>query len=262
MDVKVNNACNWSVLCFRAPYGKYALSNTSWIYGCHLPGRLAWIIQELPAFALTLSFWMQAPDPYTLSPRNVLFALFCVHYFNRTLIFPLRIRGGKPTPLLVCLLAFVFCTYNGCVATCWAAHQHLTYTVHDHSYMQGSALLHSSANRSVSDPHFICGVVVFTIGLAINWHSDSILINLRRPGETGYKVPRGGFFEFVSGANFFGEIVEWSGFALAAWSLPALAFAVFTFSNIAPRAAQHHRWYKGKFPDYPKGRRAVIPYLW
>ena len=26
-------------------------------------------------------------------------------------------------------------------------------------------------------------------------------------------------FEYVSGANFFGEIVEWTGFAIATWSL-------------------------------------------
>ncbi|KAK2567432.1 3-oxo-5-alpha-steroid 4-dehydrogenase 1, partial [Acropora cervicornis] len=42
----------------------------------------------------------------------------------------------------------------------------------------------------------------------------------------------GGVFTYVSGANFFGEIVEWSGFALACWSLPSLAFAVFTALNI------------------------------
>lgn len=83
-----------------------------------------------------------------------------------------------------------------------------------------------------------------------------------RPTETGYKIPRGGAFELVSGANFFGEIVEWFGFALAAWSLPAFAFAVFTFANIGPRAASHHQWYLKKFPDYPRNRRAVIPFVW
>lgn len=32
---------------------------------------------------------------------------------------------------------------------------------------------------------------------------------------------QGGAFDFVSGANFFGEILEWAGYAVAAWSLPA-----------------------------------------
>jgi 3-oxo-5-alpha-steroid 4-dehydrogenase len=66
----------------------------------------------------------------------------------------------------------------------------------------------------------------------------------------------------VSGANYFGEIVEWCGYALAAQSLPATAFAVFTFANTAPRAWRHHQWYQEKFDDYPKNRWAVIPFLW
>ena len=51
-------------------------------------------------------------------------------------------------------------------------------------------------------------------------------------------------FTFVSGANFFGEIAEWSGFALACWSLPSLSFALFTALNIGPRAIQHHKYVK------------------
>lgn len=69
-------------------------------------------------------------------------------------------------------------------------------------------------------------------------------------------------FEYVSGANFFGEIVEWSGFALAAWSIVPLAFAFFTFSNTGPRGHQHHQWYLKKFNDYPKHRKGVIPFVW
>ena len=69
-------------------------------------------------------------------------------------------------------------------------------------------------------------------------------------------------FEYVSGANFFGEIVEWAGFALAAGSWPAAAFALFTFFNTAPRGYQHHLWYINRFKDYPPSRKAVIPFLW
>lgn len=52
----------------------------------------------------------------------------------------------------------------------------------------------------------------------------------------------GGMFRFVSGANFFGEIVEWCGYAVAAWSLPSFAFAFFTICSIGPRACHHHRY--------------------
>jgi len=69
-------------------------------------------------------------------------------------------------------------------------------------------------------------------------------------------------FKYVSGANYFGEMVEWMGFAIASWSIPSLAFFVFVCSNIGPRAVQHHRWYKNKFGvEYPPDRKAVIPFI-
>lgn len=80
--------------------------------------------------------------------------------------------------------------------------------------------------------------------------------------QAGYKIPHGGLFEYVSGANFAGEIVEWFGWAIAAGCLPAWAFALFTAMNIGPRAIQHHRWYKRHFgAAYPAHRMALIPYV-
>ena len=78
----------------------------------------------------------------------------------------------------------------------------------------------------------------------------------------GYKIPVGGMFDYVSGANFFGEIIEWCGFAIACWSLPAACFAFCTAMNIGPRALQHHAWYLQKFgATYPKTRCALIPFI-
>ena len=98
--------------------------------------------------------------------------------------------------------------------------------------------------------------------MAINIHSDNILLHLRSSDQS-YKIPQGlpklyafemnpcrykhrfvialgGIFEFVSGANYFGEIVEWAGFAIASLSLPSFAFLILTICNIGPRAKQHH----------------------
>jgi steroid 5-alpha reductase family enzyme len=86
------------------------------------------------------------------------------------------------------------------------------------------------------------GTFLFFFGFYINIDSDNRLILLRKNSKSGsgYQIPRGGFFEYVSAANYFGECLEWFGFALASWSLPALAFSVFTFSNIGPRGYHHH----------------------
>jgi len=149
-------------------------------------------------------------------------------------------------PLSVMLMAFTFTSLNG--------------------YLQGRALSHFSVypDGYVTDPRFLIGVPLFLAGLAINYHADDVLRNLRKPGEEKtYHIPRGGAFNWVTAANYFGEIVEWSGFALACWSLNAAAFAFFTFCNLAPRGATHHQWYLNKFKSkYPRDRYAVIPYLW
>ena len=69
-------------------------------------------------------------------------------------------------------------------------------------------------------------------------------------------------FKFVSAAIYFGEIVEWFGFAIATWSYAGLVFAVCTAFNLVPRAVQHHEWYKNEFKDeYPRERNAVFPLL-
>ncbi|XP_048849673.1 3-oxo-5-alpha-steroid 4-dehydrogenase 1-like isoform X2 [Brienomyrus brachyistius] len=114
----------------------------------------------------------------------------------------------------------------------------------------------------VTHPAFVSGSILWLVGFLINLHSDHILRNLRKPRETGYKIPTGGLFEYVSGANFLGEIVEWAGFACAGCSVHSASFAVFTLVVLSSRATAHHRWYLEKFEDYPKGRKALVPFLY
>lgn len=117
---------------------------------------------------------------------------------------------------------------------------------------------------------FIVGVVLWMIGFVINLHSDSILRNLRKTDAdqqpnsgtpSKYKIPYGGFYERVSCANFFGEIIEWLGYAIASSSLAAWSFWMFACANLIPRGISHHQWYLDKFDDYPKDRYAVIPFV-
>lgn len=85
---------------------------------------------------------------------------------------------------------------------------------------------------------------MFFIGFVLNLQADSILRNLRKnDNDREYKIPRGGLFEYVSGANFLAESIEWTGFAICAWTLPAFAFSFFTWANIAfGRAIHHHQF--------------------
>uniref|UniRef100_A0A8B9X8P4 3-oxo-5-alpha-steroid 4-dehydrogenase n=1 Tax=Bos mutus grunniens TaxID=30521 RepID=A0A8B9X8P4_BOSMU len=248
LDALAYLECALGVVCYvllklvGSPYGRYASSGSA--FG--LPARAAWTVQELPSLALPLLACAGAGAPaerLNRWPNCILLAMFLVHYAQRSLVFPFLIRGGKPMPLYAFLLALIFCTYNG--------------------YLQSRYLSQHAVHADdwLSDPRFLTGSALWLIGMLINIHSDHVLRNLRKPGETGYKIPRGGLFEYISAANYFGEVVEWCGYALASWSIQGWAFAVFTFCVLFTRAQQHHKWYHEKFEDYPKFRKIMIPFL-
>lgn len=132
---------------------------------------------------------------------------------------------------------------------------------------------------------FLLGVFIFFVGMTINIHSDRILTNLRygnfisrlttrKPGETGYRIPHGGFFRYISGwhlhslayclaPNLIGEVIEFIGYIIATGgALPAIAFWAFSSASLVPKAIHHHQWYLEKFDNYPKDRRAVIPFVY
>ncbi|MCS6935640.1 MAG: hypothetical protein NZM35_10920 [Chitinophagales bacterium] len=224
-----------------APYGRHASSG----WGPMMDNRLGWIIQEgvAPFF---ISYWFFTGTlPKTLM-SYVLYGLYVLHYLYRSFVYPLRIRTtGKKIPVLIVVLAVLFNFCN-------------TFVI---GYYLGNIGGNYNTDYFVSFP-FIAGVLLFGAGVYINIRSDNILISLRRPGETGYQIPRGFLFEKISCPNLFGEIVEWLGYAVMNSSLAAFSFSLWTAVNLIPRALDHHRWYLQKFPDYPPHRKAVIPYIW
>ena len=111
---------------------------------------------------------------------------------------------------------------------------------------------------------FILGTVIFFAGMAVNIQSDSIIRNLRQPGDTAHYLPKGGMFRYVTSANYFGEFVEWVGFAVLTWSWAGAVFALWTFANLAPRAARIYDLYSREFPeelDTQKTKR-MIPFIY
>ncbi|GFR68107.1 3-oxo-5-alpha-steroid 4-dehydrogenase [Elysia marginata] len=90
-----------------------------------------------------------------------------------------------------------------------------------------------------------------------------MLRSLRKTrGCVGYYIPYGGLFELVSCPNYFGELVQWIGWALATWSLAGFVWACFSAATFLARAHHNHMWYKENFENYPPNRKAVIPFLY
>ena len=235
-----------SLLFLKAEYGRYSQSNS--VFGFGIRANLAWFIQESPSVIAPIVCLLGSKRLFVeefalgVNPQTVLLGCFLLHYSQRTFIYPWLIRGGKDTPFLIMMLALAFTGFNG--------------------IMQYVGLLQSTYPEDYfHQPRFMFGIILFSIGFFANLHADHILRNLRKPGETGYKIPYGGVFRFVSAGNYFAESLEWLGFAIAANNLTSLAFFLFTVANLGPRAMQHHQWYKKKFDNYPENRKAFIPFI-
>ena len=221
-----------------APYGRHGRSG----WGPTVPARFGWLVMESPAPLVFLGVYLAGSHRADLVPLLFLL-LWQAHYVQRSFVYPLIMRGGARMPMSVMVLAIAFNVLNASINARWVSE----FGNYPLSWLR--------------DPRFLAGVVVFVVGYALNLSADRTLRELRRPGESGYRIPQGGAYRLVSCPNYLGEIVEWCGWAVATWSLPGLAFAAYTTANLAPRAIANHRWYLDRFPDYPRGRRALIPYL-
>jgi len=221
-----------------APYGRHGRPG----WGLVINPRVGWILMELPAPLLVTVFFILGND---FSHVKIIFlSMWLLHYIYRTFIFPFRMRLGAGMPLIIASSGFFFNLVNG--------------------YLQGRYLFFLSSpypDNWLWSPVFIIGSFIFLAGLLVNVISDHILRNLRKNGEKGYRIPQGWLYKWISCPNYFGEIIEWAGWAVATRSLPGLVFLVWTAANLVPRALKHHEWYRNNFTDYPSSRKAIIPFV-
>ncbi len=224
-----------------APYGRHIRKG----WGYSIGNKLAWVLMEAPSpivFAICMLIGSVRLNAVTI----FFFVLYEAHYVHRAFIYPFSLRGkDKRMPLSIISFGFLFNIMNG--------------------YLNGRYIFNFSggyANSWMLDPRFILGVTLFVIGYIINRQSDLALRELRKDGESGYKISYSRFHRWVSSPNYLGEIMIWTGWALATWSIPGLAFAFWTVANLLPRARANHAWYRQTFPDYPPERKALLPGIW
>ena len=121
-------------------------------------------------------------------------------------------------------------------------------------------------NEWLVDPRFVVGICVYYTGYILTVHSESIIRNVRDPKELdsdvdAFKIPYGGGFKYVSSPTYLGEMTAWLGFAIFTWSLPGLLIFCITSANLIPRSFSTHKWYLNEFANYPRERKALIPFV-
>ena len=221
-----------------APYGRFVRSG----WGPMLAGSLNWLLMELPALLVFDAVFIWAGQFTGVS--WTFFGLWNLHYGYRSLIYPWLKHRSQPVPLTITVSGASFNVFNAGLQSFWL-------------FVFGPA-------REVNwlfGPAFIVGVGLFLVGFLVHVHADQRLRELRREMGPGYDLPRGGLFRWISCPNYFGEFVEWIGWALLTWSWSGVSFACWTAANLFPRAIAIHRWYRESFADYPRQRKAILPFL-
>lgn len=229
----------------KAGYGMFRTS--SW--GISLPNKPAWMLMEAPVFVVMFWLWARSGTGFQL-PQYLFFLLFQLHYLQRSFIFPFLMKGKSRMPVAIMLMGVVFNVLNG--------------------VMQAGGLFYFPAEglyddgiHYLSQPHALLGLLLFFAGMGINLHSDHVIRHLRKPGDTRHYLPARGLYRCVTSANYFGELVEWTGFAVLTASPAAWVFVWWTFANLVPRANAIHKHYCEEFGREAVGKRKrIIPYIY
>ena len=227
-----------------AGYGKFYTNK----WGPAVHNKLGWVLMEAPSFILMLTFYIAWADKAAIVPL-VFLCLFEMHYFHRSFVFPFLLKGNSRMPLAIVLMGMVFNSLN--------------------AFMQGGWLFKLAPEGMyttswLTTPQFIIGTIIFLVGMGINMHSDHVIRHLRKPGDTKHYLPNKGLYRYVTSANYFGEFIEWCGFAILTWSWSGAVFAIWTFANLGPRAHRIYKRYKQEFADQmaSQPRKRMIPFIW
>ena len=220
-----------------APYGRHIKNG----WGIEIPARLGWIVMESPCVILMIAYALIVRDQLNII-HQIFLLLWLAHYVHRTFIYPFAVEMTNPKmPISIALSAFFFNIVNVSI--------------------QAFGIFYFTEYSSdwISSPIFISGLTLFLIGMFINMKSDYYIASMKKIKGPGYHIPDGFLYKYISAPNYFGEIIEWIGWAILTWSISGAVFLIWVIANLFPRAISHHRWYKDKFDNYPKNRKAIIP---
>ena len=226
--------------------------NNRW--GASVRSRTGWFMMEIPVFvAMLIMFLISLRFGRDFNwVTFTMFIFFELHYLQRSIIFPSLMKGTSKMPISIIVVGVFFNTCN--------------------ALMQGGWLFYLAPTNPeyypISwfwSPQFIIGTFIFFLGMVINLSADRIIRALRQDkNDNNYYIPYGWPFKKVSSANYFGEILEWVGFAILFWSMAGLVFVIWSFANIVPRSKAVYERYTQFFgEEFTKLKRyKIFPYIY
>ncbi|MGN1228535.1 MAG: 3-oxo-5-alpha-steroid 4-dehydrogenase, partial [Prevotella sp.] len=72
-------------------------------WGISINNKVAWVMMEAPVFIVMLYMWA-SNGASTALPAFLAFLLFELHYFQRSFVFPLMMKGKSCMPIAIMLM--------------------------------------------------------------------------------------------------------------------------------------------------------------
>ena len=110
-------------------------------------------------------------------------------------------------------------------------------------------------------PIVLASLVAFLAAEMGNFYAHIVLRGLRPAGSNVRGIPRGFGFSLVSCPNYTFEILAWASLSVMTGLVSMWIFTVLGGSVMCVWALKKHKRYRREFPDYPKSRKAVIPFV-
>ncbi|WAR23786.1 TECR-like protein [Mya arenaria] len=120
---------------------------------------------------------------------------------------------------------------------------------------------------SYGDLQVYGGLALFVLAELGNFSIHLHFSRMRPKGSKVRKIPYPcgnpftALFNFVSCPNYTYEALAWIGFSVMTQCLPAAMFTICGFYQMTVWAIGKHKNYKKEFPNYPRGRKSIIPFL-
>jgi len=110
----------------------------------------------------------------------------------------------------------------------------------------------------INHPAFLGGSILIILGFVIQISAN---IGIATNEEIDKHVLNSGLHKIVFCPAYFGEILQWGGFAIITWSAPAAAAFCWMLPMLYMQATVQKHRYLHKFPELPMARKALVPYI-
>ncbi|XP_009614231.1 steroid 5-alpha-reductase DET2-like [Nicotiana tomentosiformis] len=220
-------------------YSKFWNLNSKKQVKAKVPSRMGMLIAYTPSLIACLSFfWIFPNGGIRFFMLNSAIAL---HFFKRVLevLFVHKYSGAMAMNSAITISSSYLMAFSSLIYI-----QHLT---------EGS----SEPNIDLK----YLGFIVFMVGIIGNFYYHFLLSNMRKKGENGYKIPKGGLFNLVICPHYLFEIVTFLGFSLISQTLFSFSSTIGTLFYLMGRSYATRKWYLSKFEDFPRTVKALIPFV-